>query len=879
MKSADIRQAFINYFSSKDHHPVASSSLVPANDPTLLFTNAGMVQFKDLFLGRESRAYVRAVSSQRVVRAGGKHNDLENVGYTARHHTFFEMLGNFSFGDYFKREAIAYAWEFLTSVLKLPPENLWVTVYEQDTESEQIWFDEIGIDQARFSRLGEKDNFWSMGDVGPCGPCSEIFYDHGPSVPGGPPGSEGEDEDRFVEIWNLVFMQYDRQPNGDLLSLPKPSVDTGMGLERISAVMQGVHNNYDIDIFRALIEAIAHRLKVSDLSNQSLRVIADHIRSASFLICDGVTPSNEGRGYVLRRIIRRALRHANKLGANGTFFAACVEPLIAQMGDAYPELAKSQGVIERLLSHEEVQFRLTLDQGLKLLEQDMCTLKGNQITGETLFNLYDTYGFPVDLTADIARERGLTLDMVGFERAMSAQKARSKQGAHFSNQHHKDLPIEATTEFLGYDQHSLQANIQALFQREQNQSLRPVQTLPAGAQGMVVLDKTVSYPESGGQISDLGVIQGEGALFDIQASSKEQAAILHMGVVEKGQLAVGQAVVVRVDSVRRRATARNHSATHLLHAALRQVLGSHVTQRGSLVGPDRLRFDFAHLKPLTQSEVSAVERLVNKNILANTGVQTQLMSMDAAKSQGALALFDERYGSEVRVLTMGVDAFSKELCGGTHVQRTGEIGVLKMISQSSIASGVRRIEAVTGEAALAYIDQLQHLELAFADRLKVPPESVLRKLDALLEHQKKLEKEVDQLNAKLVSCSADNLLDQVKEVAGVKVLFVELGAVDAKSLRASVDQFKNKLGSGIVLAVSVNREVGKSQLAAGVTQDLVGRVGAGDLVGYAASLLGGKGGGRPDFAMAGGKSVHNISQALTGALSWLESKLIDASSD
>ena len=862
MKTADIRRTFLDFFEQKGHAIVPSSSLVPANDPTLLFTNAGMVQFKDVFLGRETRPYTRAASAQRCVRAGGKHNDLENVGYTARHHTFFEMLGNFSFGDYFKREAIAYAWELLTEVFRLPPERLWVTVYAEDDEAADIWLEEIGIDPARFTRIGDKpggaryesDNFWAMGDTGPCGPCSEIFYDHGPEVPGGPPGSPDEDGDRYVEIWNLVFMQYNRDAEGNLHPLPRPSVDTGMGLERLAAVLQGVHSNYEIDLFRHLIAAAAEVLGTRETDNVSLRVIADHIRSCAFLITDGVLPSNEGRGYVLRRIIRRAIRHGYLLGAKEPFFYRLVAPLAEEMGDAYPELVAARPQVERVLRQEEERFAETLEKGMALLEEAIAGLEGKVIPGELVFRLYDTYGFPVDLTADIARERNLTLDMAGFEHEMAAQRERARTASRFEVDYNAGLKVDVCTEFTGYEHLVERARIEALYRNED-----AVERLRAGEKGVVVLDHSPFYAESGGQVGDTGVIETATARFRVTDTQKSGHAILHIGEVEEGELVVGEEVEARVDEARRRAVMLNHSATHLLHAALRRVLGEHVQQKGSLVGPDRLRFDFSHFEPLTEAQLREVEHLVNEQIRRDLEVEARIMPLEEARRTGAMALFGEKYGDEVRVLQMG--DFSIELCGGTHVRRVGEIGLFKIVSESGIAAGVRRIEAVTGEKALEYAEDIESRLRHIAALLKAPPEQADEKVAQLLERQRTLEKELERLRAKLAASQGSALTDRTVEVEGIPVLATRLeDGTPVKVLRETLDQLRNRLGSGVVVLGTVNE--GKVNLVAGVTKDLTDRIRAGDLIRAVAERVGGKGGGRPDMAQAGGNRPEQLEAAL-----------------
>ncbi|MBI5040272.1 MAG: alanine--tRNA ligase [Gammaproteobacteria bacterium] len=872
MTSAEIRQQFLDFFRNKGHTLVASSSLIPGNDPTLLFTNAGMVQFKDVFLGLEQRSYTRAASSQRCVRAGGKHNDLENVGYTARHHTFFEMLGNFSFGDYFKREAIQYAWEFLTETLKLPAEKLWVTVYQDDNEAADIWIKEIGVDPMRLTRIGDKpggkqyesDNFWSMGDTGPCGPCTEIFYDHGPEVAGGPPGTPEEDGDRYIEIWNLVFMQYNRDASGTMEPLPKPSVDTGMGLERLAAVLQHVHSNYDIDLFRSLIRAAADLAGMKDTGNSSLRVIADHIRSCSFLIVDGVLPSNEGRGYVLRRIVRRAVRHGYRLGIKDVFFYKLVGPLCEQMGAAYPELAAAREQVERVLKQEEERFAETLDQGMKILEADIAALNGKEIPGATVFKLYDTFGFPVDLTADIARERDLVLDMAGFEREMEAQRERARAASQFGVDYNTALKVEGCTDFTGYDKFIDQGRVTALFRGSES-----VQQLNAGEEGAVILDHTPLYGESGGQIGDRGVLETANARFDVRDTQKQQGVHVHIGVLASGTLKISDTVEARVDEASRRATMLNHSATHLLHAALRTVLGTHVQQKGSLVNPERTRFDFAHFEAVKPEELARIERLVNEQIRLNNAVETRVMGMDDAVKAGAMALFGEKYGAEVRVLSMG--EFSVELCGGTHVGRAGDIGLFKIVSEGGIASGVRRIEAVTGQRALEYIGETEKTLNSIAGLVKGSAQDVEAKVGQLVERSRKLEKELEQLKGKLASAQGSDLASQAIEVAGMKVLVARLDGIDPKALRDTVDQLKNKLGSAAILLATVAE--GKVSLIAGVTKDQIGRIKAGDLVNCVAEQVGGRGGGRPDMAQAGGTQPENLDVAMVGAIDWIKTQL------
>ncbi|MFW5453148.1 alanine--tRNA ligase [Thioalkalivibrio sulfidiphilus] len=864
MKSADLRTSFLEYFRSKSHEVVPSSPLIPGNDPTLLFTNAGMVQFKDVFLGREQRPYVRATSSQRCVRAGGKHNDLENVGYTARHHTFFEMLGNFSFGDYFKREAIQYAWEYLTQVLKLPEEKLWVTVFEEDDEAADIWLKDVGVNPERFSRIGASDNFWSMGDTGPCGPCTEIFYDHGPEVPGGPPGTPEADGDRYIEIWNLVFMQYDRAKDGTLTPLPRPSVDTGMGLERLAAVMQGVHSNYEIDLFQNLIRAIRDMAKGADPTSPSLRVIADHIRSCSFLVADGVMPANEGRGYVLRRIIRRAARHGHKLGLDEPFFHRLVGPLVAEMGEAYPELVKAQPMVERVLRQEEERFAETLEKGLRILEEDIDGLKGTEIPGKTIFVLYDTYGFPVDLTGDIARERGLTLDMAGFEAEMEVQRERARAASHFDADYHRKLKIEGESAFTGYEHLDGQGRVIALFRDGE-----PVEALASGEHGLVVLDETPFYAESGGQVGDTGELLAEGVIFEVTDTRKHGAAHAHVGRVVEGRIAQGDVLGAKVNQSRRQAVVLNHSATHLMHAALREILGDHVQQKGSLVAPDRLRFDFSHFQPVSAEELERIERRVNAAIRANAEAEARIMPIDQALESGAMALFGEKYGDEVRVLSMG--GFSTELCGGTHVRRTGDIGVFKILSESGVASGIRRIEAVTGENALNYIGETEKNLSRIAEMVKAGRGDLDEKVALLVERSRQLEKELEALKGKLASAAGSSLADQAVEVNGIKVLAANLEGADPKSLRDTVDQLKNKLGEAAVVLATVKD--GKVSLVAGVTQGQTARLKAGELVNAVAQQVGGKGGGRPDMAMAGGTDPSGLPGALASVPDWVRERL------
>ncbi len=871
MKSAEIREAFLRFFEEQGHTRVASSSLIPGNDPTLLFTNAGMNQFKDCFLGQEKRAYTRAVSSQKCVRAGGKHNDLENVGYTARHHTFFEMLGNFSFGDYFKRDAITFAWTFLTSDkwLNLPKEKLWVTVYATDDEAYDIWTKEVGVPAERMVRIGDNkgapyasDNFWTMGDTGPCGPCTEIFYDHGADIWGGPPGSPEEDGDRYIEIWNNVFMQFNRTADGVLHPLPAPSVDTGMGLERISAVLQHVHSNYEIDLFQSLLAASAKAIGCTDEGQPSLKVVADHIRSCGFLIADGVVPSNEGRGYVLRRIVRRACRHGNKLGAKGSFFYQIVGALVAEMGEAFPELKAQQAHIERVLKTEEEQFAKTLEQGLKILEQDLADLKGNVIPGEVVFKLYDTYGFPMDLTADIARERELSIDEAGFEREMEAQRERARSASAFGLDYNSLVKVDVDTEFLGYSATEGSAKIVALYKDGQS-----VEQLGEGEEGVVILDRTPFYAESGGQIGDTGYLQAGAARFDVRDTTKTGGAFLHHGVIASGNLVVGAQVEAKVDADVQKATALNHSATHLLHAALRQVLGEHVQQKGSLVNSQRLRFDFSHPEAVKPEQIKQLEEIVNREVRKNSEVQTEETDIDTAKQKGAMALFGEKYGDSVRVLSMGGD-FSVELCGGIHAKRTGDIGLLKIVSEGGVASGVRRIEAVTGAAALAYLNAAEEQLKEAAQLVKGSRDNLIDKLSAVLERNRQLEKQLEQLQAKAASAAGDDLANSAVDVKGVKVLAVRLDGQDGKALLALVDQLKNKLGRAVILLGSVHEE--KVVLVAGVTKDLTGQLKAGDLMKQAAAAVGGKGGGRPDMAQGGGVDAAALDGALALAVPFVE---------
>ncbi|MDN3379289.1 MULTISPECIES: alanine--tRNA ligase [unclassified Pseudoalteromonas] len=863
MTTAQIRQQFLDFFASKQHQIVPSSSLIPGNDATLLFNNAGMVQFKDVFLGAESRPYNRATSSQRCVRAGGKHNDLENVGYTARHHTFFEMLGNFSFGDYFKQDAIKFAWQFLTEVVKLPQEKLLVTIYHTDEEAFDYWSKDIGLPSERIIRIDTADNFWSMGDTGPCGPCSEIFYDHGEEIWGGPPGSPEEDGDRFIEIWNLVFMQYNRQSDGTMEPLPKQSVDTGMGLERIAAILQGVHSNYEIDLFQGLIKAAAIITNAQDMDDKSLRVVADHIRSCAFLISDGVMPSNEGRGYVLRRIIRRAVRHGNKLGAQGAFFYKLVAALIEQMGQAYPELAKQQEIIEKVLRIEEEQFGKTLERGLAILEDSLTNLSGDVIPGELVFKLYDTYGFPADLTADVARERFMTIDEQGFQECMDVQRKTAQQAGKFGADYNQQLKSDKHTDFKGYDATQYSGTVIEMFAQGES-----VSVLEDGQQGIVVLDRTPFYAESGGQIGDTGKLVVAGGEFSVTNTTKLGNAFAHHGTV-MGRIGVNDKVEATIDDARRERVKKNHTATHILHEALRQLLGDHVSQKGSLVDPERLRFDFSHFEAVTKDELREIERVVNDEIRRNFALNTELMAIDDAKAKGAMALFGEKYDDEVRVVTIG--DYSIELCGGTHVKRAGDIGLFKIVSESGIAAGVRRIEAVTGADAIAYVSEQEQYLNDVAALVKGDSASVLEKVTALLEKSKGLEKQIAQLNDKLASAAGASLLDSIVEINGVKLLVANVEGTESKALRGMVDDLKNKIGSGVI-ALGV-ADGAKVSLIAGVTKDLTGKVKAGELVNHMASQVGGKGGGRPDMAQAGGSQPENLSTALDSVTPWLTERV------
>ena len=864
MQSAEIRDAFLNYFASKQHNIMPSSSLVPGNDPTLLFTNAGMVQFKDVFLGEDKRDYNRAVSSQRCVRAGGKHNDLENVGYTARHHTFFEMLGNFSFGDYFKRDAIAFAWEFLTQVLELPKERLWVTVHISDDEAADIWINEIGVDPARLSRLDE-DNFWQMGDTGPCGPCTEIFWDHGADIPGGPPGSEDDDLDRYIEIWNLVFMQFERDSSGKMTPLPKPSIDTGMGLERIAAVMQGVHNNYDIDLFQHLIKSAAGVIGCTDLQENSLKVVADHIRSCAFLVVDGVQPSNEGRGYVLRRIIRRALRHGHNLGATGSFFYKLVDPLAEVMGEAYPELVSMADQIADVLKKEEEQFARTLDKGMGVLEAGLAELSGKVLPGELIFQLYDTFGFPTDLTNDVAREKGYSLDMDGYEKCMEEQRARARSASQFGLDYSDSIKVEGSTEFCGYEALENKASIVALYAAGEQ-----VDSAAADDEVIILLNRTVFYAESGGQVGDAGYMQTDSGKVEILDCRKSGEHHLHIGRVLSGEIKANQQALAVVDANVRQATALNHSATHLMHAALQLVLGEHVNQKGSLVNSERLRFDFSHNEAVTPQQIRQIEHIVNREILRNSSVDTAVMSMDEAKAKGAMALFGEKYGDEVRVLSMGGD-FSVELCGGTHVTRTGDIGLLRISGESSVAAGVRRIEAVTGEQAVALCDELQDSIGQVTTVIRASGSNVVDKVQQLVDDNRRLHKEIEGLKSKLANASGSDLMSGLREIAGINVLSTVVEGADAKSLRDVADQVRSKIDRGAFLLVAVDDD--RAALLVGVTNNLTDRIKAGDLLKHVAAQVGGKGGGRPDMAQGAASDISALPEALESVYSWVETNL------
>ncbi len=871
--TAEIRQAFLDFYHSKGHQIVESSSLVPNNDPTLLFTNAGMNQFKDVFLGIDKRSYSRATTSQRCVRAGGKHNDLENVGYTARHHTFFEMLGNFSFGDYFKHDAIQFAWELLTGEnwFNLPKEKLWVTVYETDDEAFNIWADEVGVPRERIIRIGDNkgapfasDNFWQMGDTGPCGPCTEIFYDHGDHIWGGPPGSAEEDGDRYIEIWNIVFMQFNRQSDGTMLPLPKPSVDTGMGLERIAAVLQHVNSNYDIDLFRTLIAATAKVTGATDLSSKSLRVIADHIRSCAFLVSDGVLPSNEGRGYVLRRIIRRAVRHGNMVGAKETFFYKLVAPLIEVMGPAADELKRQQSMVEQVLKTEEEQFARTLERGLALLDDELSKLSGDTLDGETAFRLYDTYGFPLDLTADVCRERNLKVDEIGFERAMEEQRRRARESSGFGADYNSMIRVDGASKFSGYDHNQQHSSVTALFRDGQ-----AVDVLNAGEEGVVVLNETPFYAESGGQVGDKGELTAQGVSFVVTDTQKYGQAIGHQGKVAQGSVKVGDSVEATIDEARRSRIRLNHSATHLLHAALRQVLGDHVSQKGSLVSDRNLRFDFSHFEAMKPEQIRQVEDIVNAQIRRNLPIETNIMDLEDAKAKGAMALFGEKYDESVRVLSMG--DFSTELCGGTHARQTGDIGLFRITSEAGTAAGVRRIEAVTGEGAIAVMHQDADALREAASLVKSDAHSVAEKIRAVMDKTRQLEKELQQLKDQQAAQESASLSSKAVDVKGVKLLVSQLDNVEAKMLRTMVDDLKNQLGSGVVVLATTAE--GKVSLVAGVTKDLTDKVKAGELIGMVAQQVGGKGGGRPDMAMAGGSDATALPQALASVEAWVADKL------
>ena len=864
MTSNELRQQFLNYFNDRDHEIVESSPLVPDNDATLLFTNAGMVQFKDVFLGNEKRSYNRAVTSQRCLRAGGKHNDLENVGYTARHHTFFEMLGNFSFGDYFKETAIIQAWDFLTNTLELPKEKLWVTVFEEDDEAADIWLNEVKVDPERFSRMGEKDNFWSMGDTGPCGPCSEIFYDHGADIEGGPPGSADEDGDRFIEIWNLVFMQFDRSENGDMTPLPKPSVDTGMGLERLAAVMQSVHSNYEIDLFDNLIQSTAKILDLKSSSSSSLNVIVDHIRACSFLIVDGVIPGNEGRSYVLRRIMRRAIRHGKKLKINEPFFYKLLEPLAKEMGEAYPALLSQKEQIEDIIKQEEIRFAITLDQGIEILEEAIKVMKNDILPGDIVFKLYDTYGFPVDLTNDIARERNFTIDHKGFEKNMASQRDRARKANKFSKTADNDLKVNTISKFIGYDQIKNAAQIKELFFQGST-----IKSLANGQEGFVVTDVTPFYAESGGQVGDTGTIESKDAIFRVKDTQKQNNSIIHHGILEKGKLEIDKKVTMTIDDKKRLKIAANHSATHLMHAALRNILGKHVTQKGSLVDADRLRFDFSHNQPLSSEEISLIEEQVNSEIRKNSAAKIDLMAYEEAIESGAMALFGEKYEDEVRVLNF--DEYSIELCGGTHVNRTGDIGLFKIISESGVASGIRRIEALTAEAAEKWLSTYKTNVEEVAALLKSSNDKIFTKVEQLLVKNKALEKELLESRQKMFSSSSEDISEKVTKIKDTSILIQRLEGFSANDLRVSIDRYKNKLENAIIVLGVV--EEGKAKIAIGVTKHNTDLIHAGDLIKIVAEIVGGKGGGRPDFAQAGGPEVDKLDQALEHAKEFITSKI------
>ena len=864
MTSNELRQKFLNYFNDRDHEIVESSPLVPDNDATLLFTNAGMVQFKDVFLGNEKRSYNRAVTSQRCLRAGGKHNDLENVGYTARHHTFFEMLGNFSFGDYFKETAIIQAWDFLTNTLELPKEKLWVTVFEEDDEAADIWLNEVKVDPERFSRMGEKDNFWSMGDTGPCGPCSEIFYDHGADIEGGPPGSPDEDGDRFIEIWNLVFMQFDRSEGGDMTPLPKPSVDTGMGLERLAAVMQSVHSNYEIDLFDNLIQSTTKILDLKSSSSSSLNVIVDHIRACSFLIVDGVIPGNEGRSYVLRRIMRRDIRHGKKLKINEPFFYKLLEPLAKEMGEAYPALLSQKEQIEDIIKQEEIRFAITLDQGIEILEEAIKVMKNDILPGDIVFKLYDTYGFPVDLTNDIARERNFTIDHEGFEKHMASQRDRARKANKFSKTADNDLKVNTISKFIGYDQIKKAAQIKELFFEGST-----IKSLANGQEGFVVTDVTPFYAESGGQVGDTGTIESKDAIFRVKDTQKQNNSIIHHGILEKGKLEIDKKVTMTIDDKKRLKIAANHSATHLMHAALRNILGKHVTQKGSLVDADRLRFDFSHNQPLSSEEISLIEEQVNSEIRKNCAAKIDLMAYEEAIESGAMALFGEKYEDEVRVLNF--DEYSIELCGGTHVNRTGDIGLFKIISESGVASGIRRIEALTAEAAEKWLSTYKTNVEEVATLLKSSNDKIFTKVEQLLVKNKALEKELLESRQKMFSSSSEDISEKVTKIKDTNILIQRLEGFSANDLRVSIDRYKNKLENAIIVLGVV--EKGKAKIAIGVTRHNTDLIHAGDLIKTVAEIVGGKGGGRPDFAQAGGPEADKLDQALEHAKEFITSKL------
>ena len=864
MTSNELRQKFLNYFNDRDHEIVESSPLVPDNDATLLFTNAGMVQFKDVFLGNEKRSYNRAVTSQRCLRAGGKHNDLENVGYTARHHTFFEMLGNFSFGDYFKETAIIQAWDFLTNTLELPKEKLWVTVFEEDDEAADIWLNEVKVDPERFSRMGEKDNFWSMGDTGPCGPCSEIFYDHGADIEGGPPGSADEDGDRFIEIWNLVFMQFDRSENGDMTPLPKPSVDTGMGLERLAAVMQSVHSNYEIDLFDNLIQTTAKILDLKSSSSSSLNVIVDHIRACSFLIVDGVIPGNEGRSYVLRRIMRRAIRHGKKLKINEPFFYKLLEPLAKEMGEAYPSLLSQKEQIEDIIKQEEIRFATTLDQGIEILEEAIIVMKNDILPGEVVFKLYDTYGFPVDLTNDIARERNFTIDHEGFEKHMASQRDRARKANKFSKTVENDVKANTISKFVGYDQIQNVAQIKELFFEGSS-----IKSLANGQEGVVVTDVTSFYAESGGQVGDTGTIESKDTIFRVKDTQKQNKSIIHRGMLEKGKLEIDKKVTMTIDDKKRLKIAANHSATHLMHAALRNILGKHVTQKGSLVDVDRLRFDFSHNQPLSSEEISLIEEQVNSEIRKNSAAKIDIMAYEEAIESGAMALFGEKYEDEVRVLNF--DEYSIELCGGTHVNRTGDIGLFKIISESGVASGIRRIEALTAEAAERWLSTYKTNVEQVAALLKSSNDKIFTKVEQLLVKNKQLEKELLESRQKMFSSSSEDISEKVTKIKDTNILIQRLDGFSANDLRVSIDRYKNKLENAIIVLGVI--EKGKAKIAIGVTKHNTDLIHAGDLIKTVAEIVGGKGGGRPDFAQAGGPETDKLDQALEHAKEFITSKL------